>query len=86
MTIEMKLRPWKYWILTQQLVKGGNLLIDIESEFFKINELAEYILRNGQINPVLIRLSDDKDFKYELFAGSRRWEACLLVFHLKQFW
>ena len=51
----------------------------IESEFFKINELAEDILRNGQINPVLIRLSDDKDFKYELFAGSRRWKACLLA-------
>ena len=51
----------------------------MESEFFKINELAEDILRNGQINPVLIRLSDDKDFKYELFAGSRRWKACLLA-------
>jgi hypothetical protein len=31
----------------------------IEADFFKIEELAEDILKNGQINPVLIRASED---------------------------
>jgi len=52
----------------------------IEADFFKIDELAEDILKNGQINPVLIRLSEDENFKYEIIiAGSRRWKACLLA-------
>ncbi len=51
----------------------------IDSDFFRIDELAEDILKNGQINPVLIRLADDEDFKYEIIAGSRRWKACLIA-------
>lgn len=51
----------------------------IEADFFKIDELAEDILKNGQINPVLIRAADDENFKYEIIAGSRRWKACLLA-------
>jgi len=51
----------------------------IEADFFKIEELAEDILKNGQINPVLIRAVDDEKFKYEIIAGSRRWKACLLA-------
>ena len=51
----------------------------IDSDFFRIDELAEDILKNGQINPVLIRPVDDEDFKYEIIAGSRRWKACLMA-------
>ena len=51
----------------------------IEADFFKIEELAEDILKNGQINPVLIRPSEDENFKYEIIAGSRRWKAYLLA-------
>ena len=51
----------------------------IEADFFKIDELAEDILKNGQINPVLIRPSEDENFKYEIIAASRRWKAYLLA-------
>jgi ParB/RepB/Spo0J family partition protein len=49
------------------------------ADFFKIDELAEDILKNGQINPVLIRPSEDENFKYEIIAASRRWKAYLLA-------
>lgn len=51
----------------------------IDSDFSRIDELSEDILKNGQINPVLIRPADDEDFKYEIIAGSRRWKACLIA-------
>ena len=65
--------------MTLQRVKDGNLPIELRLTFFKIDELAEDILKNGQINPVLIRPYEDKNFKYEIIAGSRRWKACLLA-------
>lgn len=48
-----------------------------EFEFGNIQELAEDIDKNGQINPVIIRKSSDPNYKYEIISGSRRWKACL---------
>ena len=49
----------------------------IDLEFQKIDELAEDIMTNGQISPVLIRAIDDPKLDYEILAGARRWKACL---------
>ena len=47
-------------------------------EYGDPNILAEDIKRNGQIEPVYVRcLDNDKDFKYEVIAGNRRFQACL---------
>ena len=47
-------------------------------EYGDPNILAEDIKRNGQIEPVYIRpVNDDKNFKYEVIAGNRRFQACL---------
>lgn len=46
-------------------------------EFGNIFELADDIKRNGQIEPILVRPVKNKDFKYEVIAGARRWKACL---------
>jgi ParB family transcriptional regulator, chromosome partitioning protein len=47
-------------------------------EFGDINLLAEDIKRNGQIEPVFVReLDSNNKFKYEIIAGSRRFQACL---------
>jgi ParB family chromosome partitioning protein len=47
------------------------------AEFGDIIELAEDIKRHGQIEPVIVRPSSIKPYKYEVIAGSRRWKACL---------
>ena len=47
-------------------------------EYGDPNILAEDIKRNGQIEPVSIRLlKEGADFKYEVIAGNRRFQACL---------
>lgn len=47
-------------------------------EFGDVIELASDIKKNGQIEPVHLRLcKNDSKFKYEIIAGSRRWKACL---------
>ena len=47
-------------------------------EFGDVVELASDIKKNGQIEPVHLRLcKNDPKFKYEIIAGSRRWKACL---------
>jgi len=46
-------------------------------EFGDINLLVEDIKRNGQIEPVFVRKLDNNKFKYEVIAGSRRFQACL---------
>ena len=46
-------------------------------EFGDLHNLGEDIKKNGQIEPILVRPSENKDFKYEVIAGSRRWKACL---------
>ena len=46
-------------------------------EFGDLHSLAEDIKKNGQIEPILARPSQNKDYKYEVITGSRRWKACL---------
>ena len=47
-------------------------------EFGDTNALALDIKTNGQINPIFVRtLENNKQFKYEVVAGSRRFQACL---------
>jgi ParB family chromosome partitioning protein len=46
-------------------------------EFGDIYTLSQDILKNGQIEPAILRKSTDPQYKYEVIAGSRRWRACL---------
>lgn len=46
-------------------------------EFGDIAALSEDIKRNGQVEPVFVRVTGRNNFKYEIIAGSRRWKACL---------
>ena len=46
-------------------------------EFGDIHTLSQDIIKNGQIEPVILRKSPDPQYKYEVIAGSRRWKACL---------
>lgn len=53
-------------------------------ELGNIEELAEDIKQNGQLQPAIVRVVDSLDYNYEIIAGERRWRACLLVgIHLK---
>ncbi len=45
-------------------------------EFGDIHTLAQDILKNGQIEPVILRKSTDKEDHFDVIAGSRRWRAC----------
>ncbi len=45
-------------------------------EYGDVYSLGLDIKANGQIEPVVARPSHDKEFKYEIVAGSRRWKAC----------
>lgn len=44
----------------------------------KIQELANSIKENGVVQPILVRPSSDNETKYEIIAGERRWQACIL--------
>ena len=46
-------------------------------EFGDVFELAQDIIANGQVEPVILRKSNIPGFEYEIIAGSRRWKACL---------
>jgi ParB family chromosome partitioning protein len=46
-------------------------------EFGDIHALSQDIIKNGQIEPVILRKSQEPGYKYEVIAGSRRWKACL---------
>lgn len=46
-------------------------------EFGDVFELAQDIIANGQVEPVILRKSQIPGFEYEIIAGSRRWKACL---------
>ena len=45
-------------------------------ELGDIDELAQDIKQNGQLQPAIIRKIDSLDFQYEIIAGERRWRAC----------
>ena len=40
-----------------------------------LEELSNSIKERGIIQPLIVRKSDDKDGKFELIAGERRWQA-----------
>jgi len=46
-------------------------------EFGDISLLAQDIRRNGQVEPIFVRELKNNKFKYEVIAGSRRFQACL---------
>ena len=46
-------------------------------DFGNIIELSQDILNHGQIEPVILRKTQEQDFPYEVIAGSRRLKACL---------
>ena len=68
-------------------IKTSNHKISISSivpnknqprKFFEkeaLEELKNSIKERGIIQPLIVRKSDDKDDKYELIAGERRWQA-----------
>lgn len=45
-------------------------------ELGSIDELAEDIRQNGQLQPAIVRKIDTLDYTYEVIAGERRWRAC----------
>jgi ParB family chromosome partitioning protein len=45
-------------------------------EMGNIEELAEDIKKNGQIQPIIVR---EKGYKYEVIAGQRRLRACKIL-------
>ncbi|WP_058532838.1 ParB/RepB/Spo0J family partition protein [Legionella saoudiensis] len=48
-------------------------------ELGNIEELADDIKMNGQLQPVILRRIESLDYLYEVIAGERRWRACLLA-------
>tara|TARA_Y100001968_G_C19361305_1_gene719983 strand:- start:45 stop:971 length:927 start_codon:yes stop_codon:yes gene_type:complete len=45
-------------------------------ELGDIDDLAEDIRINGQLQPAIARKIHDLDYDYEIIAGERRWRAC----------
>ncbi len=45
-------------------------------ELGSIEELAEDIKQNGQLQPAIVRKINSLDYTYEVIAGERRWRAC----------
>ena len=48
-------------------------------ELGSIEELAEDIKQNGQLQPAIVRKIDSLDYAYEVIAGERRWRAAKLA-------
>ena len=48
-------------------------------ELGDLEDLADDIKKNGQLQPAIIRKHADKEDKYEVIAGERRWRACKLA-------
>jgi len=47
-----------------------------EDEMGDIDALANSIAQVGQQEPVLLRPSENKSYKYDIIFGNRRWRAC----------
>ena len=45
----------------------------------QLEELAKSLLKQGVIQPVLVRSTPDQENKYELIAGERRWRAAQIA-------
>jgi ParB/RepB/Spo0J family partition protein len=67
-----------------QIVDTGN----VRSDYSDIEELAESIIKNGQLEPVLIKVRAEKDENgldlFELVAGHRRWRAARYLCEVKK--
>jgi len=48
-------------------------------EMGDIDDLAEDIKQNGQLQPAIVRRINELDYDFEIIAGERRWRACKLV-------
>lgn len=48
-------------------------------ELGDIEDLAEDIKANGQLQPAIIRRIESLDYDYEIIGGERRWRACVLA-------
>ena len=46
-------------------------------EMGDLHELASNISENGQVQPIIVRASEQG--KYEIIAGERRWRACSII-------
>ena len=46
---------------------------------YALEELSNSIKERGIIQPLIVRNSNDKDSKYELIAGERRWQAAQIA-------
>lgn len=44
-----------------------------------LHELADSIEKNGVMQPIIVRPSQEKRGQYEIIAGERRWRACKLA-------
>ncbi len=47
-----------------------------EFELGDIDDLAEDIKNNGQLQPAIVREVNSLDYEYEIIGGERRWRAC----------
>jgi len=59
----------------------ANIIVNdqVRIEFNKIEELAESIKANGQLQPILVYKSPDELDKFVVIAGERRFRACKLL-------
>ena len=46
---------------------------------YDLEELSNSIKERGIIQPLIVRKSSDQDYKYELIAGERRWQAAQMA-------
>ncbi|MCF6765782.1 ParB/RepB/Spo0J family partition protein [Thiotrichales bacterium 19S3-7] len=63
--------------INPQLCKRWQFADRSNFEFGDTLKLGTDIKNNGQVEPVIVRKSNDSKFKYEVIAGSRRHRACL---------
>lgn len=48
-------------------------------ELGDLDDLAEDIKINGQLQPIIVRKIHELDFDYEVICGERRWRACSMA-------
>lgn len=61
-------------IIDVELIEAGDNQPRKKFEYDKIKELADSIISNGVLQPILV--SPAEDGKYQIIAGERRWRAC----------
>lgn len=61
-------------VVAIEQIEAGNDQPRKNFEYDKIKELADSIINNGLLQPILVSL--DNNGKYKIIAGERRWRAC----------